>query len=259
MYISSLSLYVENKMKKPAPAIVQMSSSFSNFFTKCTVAFHFWKATVHFVFIKKSISPSGDHRLYWYFHPNFFSLSSHFIRNFLSLLLISSLLSLVSLLFRWLGFLLSFLLKHKTGWLRLAGVVLGLEGRRRGSRPGLGFAPISAWGGCARRSRSRLEFLCRRSRPGVVEPCRSGSAGVILSLGFALISTWGGCARRSQSRVEFLRCRSRPGVVESCQSGSAGVILSTTMIGLGFCRLGFCLLIALVVQWRERNIIIKKE
>ena len=51
-----------------------MHSLTSNFFTKCTVAFHFWKATVYFVFIKKSTSPSEDHRLYWYF-IRIFSLS----------------------------------------------------------------------------------------------------------------------------------------------------------------------------------------
>ena len=66
------------------------------------------------------------------FQLNFFSLSSHFIRNFLSLLLISSLfslLSLLSLLFRWLGFLLGFWLKHETGldfwWLGFLGFAVG--------------------------------------------------------------------------------------------------------------------------------------
>jgi hypothetical protein len=39
--IYSSSLFVENKSKNPAPAVVQMHSSSSNFFTKCTVAFHF--------------------------------------------------------------------------------------------------------------------------------------------------------------------------------------------------------------------------
>jgi hypothetical protein len=55
-------------------------------------------------------------------------------------------------------------------------VGLGLEELWRGSRLGLGFALISAWGGCARRSRSRLGFLRRQSQPRVVEPCQSGFA-----------------------------------------------------------------------------------
>uniref|UniRef100_A0A2N9GAN2 Uncharacterized protein n=1 Tax=Fagus sylvatica TaxID=28930 RepID=A0A2N9GAN2_FAGSY len=59
---------------------------------------------------------------------------------------------------------------------RGVGVGLGLEELQHGSQPGLGFAPISAWGGCARRSRSQLGFLRRQSWLGVVEPCRFGSA-----------------------------------------------------------------------------------
>ena len=96
----SSSLFVENKTKKPAPAVIQNCSSSSNFFTKCTVAFQKWKATVHFVKIKKPISFSSDPTLQLIFLPIFFSLSSHFFRKFLSLLLICSLFSLLSLLFR---------------------------------------------------------------------------------------------------------------------------------------------------------------
>ena len=49
-------LFVESKMKKRAPAVLQNSSSTSNFFTKWTVALQNWKATVHSVKIKKLIS-----------------------------------------------------------------------------------------------------------------------------------------------------------------------------------------------------------
>ena len=96
-------------MKKWAPVVLQNCSSTSNFFTKWTVAFQKWKATVHFVKIKKSISsvltPPISHAISSKF---FFSLLSFLPKIFL----------FFSFAFCSLLFLCSFgfLLKHKTGW-----------------------------------------------------------------------------------------------------------------------------------------------
>ena len=82
--------------KKWALAVVQNPFLSSNFFTKWTVPFHFWKVTVHFVKIKKPFFISSDPtKANWYFF-RIFSLSSHFFRKFLSS---SHLLSLLSALF----------------------------------------------------------------------------------------------------------------------------------------------------------------
>ena len=95
----SSSLFVENKTKKLAPAVIQTSSSSSNFFTKCTVSFHFWKATVHFVKIKKPISFTSGPTPTTDISSEFFSLSSHFFQKFISSSHLLSLFSALSPLF----------------------------------------------------------------------------------------------------------------------------------------------------------------
>ena len=74
-----------------------MHSSSSNFFTKCTVAFHFWKTTVHFVFIKKLFSLDRSPPLI--FQPNSFSLLSFHPKLSLSSSHFLSVLSALSSLF----------------------------------------------------------------------------------------------------------------------------------------------------------------
>ena len=95
IYSSSSSLFIKNKTTKPAPAVFHPCSSSLNFFTNCTVAFHFWKATVHFVKIKISIFFCLTPPPPTAFCSGNFSFSSHFFRNFFSLFF--SLLSLCSL------------------------------------------------------------------------------------------------------------------------------------------------------------------
>ena len=136
----SSSLFVENKTKKLAPAVIQTSSSSSNFFTKCTVAFHFWKATVHFVKLKNQFLSLLAPPLQLIFLPNF-SLSPLISSKNLSLLLICSLFSLCS----FGGWFFS-------GWACRRGlgssVVVGLAGVGLVLR-WLGL-PAWAWGCCAR-------------------------------------------------------------------------------------------------------------
>ena len=104
VYTPSSSLFIENKTTKLAPAVFQNYSSSLNFFTKCTVTFHFWKATVHFVKIKKLIFFWSDPTTTnCFLFRKFLSLLS-FLRKFFSLFFF--LLSLFSLLFALWGFLL---------------------------------------------------------------------------------------------------------------------------------------------------------
>ena len=85
--------------KNPGSSSLQNCSSSSNFFTKCTVAFQKWKATIHFVKIKKSIFfIRRPHRTNWYLFRKFLSplISS---QNFSLSSSLCSLFSLCSLLF----------------------------------------------------------------------------------------------------------------------------------------------------------------
>ena len=102
-------------MKKWTPTVLQNSSSTSNFFTKWAVAFHFWKAIVHFVKIKKInfFSPDPTHLNCYFFR--FFSLSPLISSENFSLFFSFALSSLCSL-FSFCSFgLLGFLLKHSGG------------------------------------------------------------------------------------------------------------------------------------------------
>ena len=122
VYPYSSSLFLKNKSKNRPPAVVYINSSSLNFFTKCTVAFQKWKATIHFVKLKKSIFFISDPT-----HTN-----RYLFRKFLSPLISSenfslfslSLLSLLSLLFRPFGFFVEAQNRLIRWWLGLAGVVV---------------------------------------------------------------------------------------------------------------------------------------
>ena len=104
VYISFVSLFVENKIEIEGPTVVYISFLSLNFFTKGTVAFHKWKATIHFVSVFYPIKKWFHHRVYILC---FFSFLS-FLSDFLSLSL--ALCSLFSF---------GFLLKHEMGGLGL--------------------------------------------------------------------------------------------------------------------------------------------
>jgi hypothetical protein len=75
------------------------------------------------------------------FHPKLSLSSSHFLSALSSLFALS--------MVRWLGFLLGYLLKHETGWLGLAGVVL-VDGGALDSvvgLPDLGVVMVNRFGG----------------------------------------------------------------------------------------------------------------